>query len=1285
MGFGGARPALPAVLLAACLTVSCSRGSSSYESTPAARAEGGSALFGSESPFLVMDINTAPWSPYSSLLRATEVGDTTFFVNVDSVHGDELWRTDGTLEGTRLVRDLFPGRRGASISGLTALKGRVLFEAEQTDRWYALWSSDGTPEGTVPLHTFGDAPQFPIVLEDSVLFIARGGAESPYDWGLWRTDGTAEGTARVKTLPGLGSNYVGYTYPARLGAQVLFASGDLEHGQELWRTDGTEAGTVLVKDIRPGSKDSNPTAFARLGDALLFWAKSDSDDFELWRTDGTAEGTFRLKAVRQNEYSSFPTALVSTGNAVYFSGWDSVSGQELWRSDGTAEGTRVAVNLIPGRFGSEPASLTAVGDTLFFIAKDELAGRELWKTDGTAAGTVRLTELPALGFPYSARFAASPEGTLFFMAQDTDSSAEGRLWKSDGTVEGTVRVTDRFAADSSGYGSLFWSNGRLFVRTSKGELWVSDGTDEGTRFVTPLLRGQPGSAPRWPVNMSGTLFFTANDGVRGEELWMSDGTREGTRLVADLTGGSAGSTPFALTPLNDTLLFLTGAWESGASGYSLWRVEGSGENVEYLMDVTLGSLVRMGDEVFFSRRSSSNYADQELWKTDGTRAGTVLVKAATGPVLGWKPRQLTAVGRTLYFVSDADTSREILWKSDGVGSNTQVVTDIGAGGYTRFAQLVAVGERLYFWASTQKGGFELWRTDGTAASTLPLMRLTSNFYDSYPSAVVGDTLFFIDTPSSGNGPELWKTSGGDPVRLAVLYDRASVVPAPQYLTAMNGALYFWAHDGVHGYELWKSDGTPEGTGMLKEIAPGAASAVGTPGPLVLAGPEGPLLFAASDGSSGLELWRTDGTAEGTVRVTDLAPGIASSSPAWMAPSGRYLYFQADDLTTGAELWALPRTVTDTTAPVLTCPAPPPPAEALGPQGTRVSYEAATATDDGSRPVLRYKPPPESDFPLGTTPVTVFALDEVGNRSSCTFDVVVRDTTPPTLTCPEPVRTEALGPEGAYVYFPPATATDLASTPRLAYSHASGRVFPVGESRVEVTATDGVGLTATCAFTVTVEDTQPPWVGCPAPLTAEATSTLGAEVQYLPPSAYDTVSQTEVEVSPAPGLFPLGTTAVRATARDAAGNSSQCGFSVTVRDTQPPVLHCPEDQRRVTGNIQGAEVTYPSATVSDLASSFEVKYSAPSGGWFSPGDTPVTVTATDAVGNQSSCTFRVRVEWVPPSADAGTPDGGGYGSKPPSHPDYGTQGCGCGAGGGPMSGLLGLALLGVLTRRRGVRG
>ncbi|HYO65914.1 MAG TPA: hypothetical protein VEU33_07525, partial [Archangium sp.] len=240
------------------------------------------------------DLHTTPRTLYASVSGWAEMGGVAFFANHTDGHGGELWRTDGTREGTRLVRDIFPGTGTSNLSNLVALDGRLFFKAQDYYGQYALWSSDGTPEGTLPLHPFGDSPRSLIPLGNTLLFMARQ-VGSPYAWGLWKSDGTAAGTLPVKLGLSMGTDYGVYSAPVRLGDRLLFVSLDAEHGQELWSTDGTPEGTGLMKDLRPGKADSNPTAFAQLGGMLLLWARSDSDNFDLWRTDGTAEGTVRIK------------------------------------------------------------------------------------------------------------------------------------------------------------------------------------------------------------------------------------------------------------------------------------------------------------------------------------------------------------------------------------------------------------------------------------------------------------------------------------------------------------------------------------------------------------------------------------------------------------------------------------------------------------------------------------------------------------------------------------------------------------------------------------------------------------------------------------------------------------------------------------------------------------------------------------------------------------------------------------------------------------------------------
>ena len=121
---------------------------------------------------------------------------------------------------------------------------------------------------------------------------------------------------------------------------------------------------------------------------------------------------------------------------------------------------------------------------------------------------------------------------------------------------------------------------------------------------------------------------------------------------------------------------------------------------------------------------------------------------------------------------------------------------------------------------------------------------------------------------------------------------------PDYLTDVAGTLYFAAHNGTSGYELWKSDGTLGGTVMVKDINPGSEGS--WPGCLTDFG--GTLYFEADDGTSGWELWKSDGTPGGTVMVKDINPGSESSYPEYLTDVAGILYFMAYDATSGYEFW-----------------------------------------------------------------------------------------------------------------------------------------------------------------------------------------------------------------------------------------------------------------------------------------------------------------------------------------------------------------------------------------------
>jgi hypothetical protein len=263
--------------------------------------------------------------------------------------------------------------------------------------------------------------------------------------------------------------------------------------------------------------------------------------------------------------------------------------------------------------------------------------------------------------------------------------------------------------------------------------------------------------------------------------------------------------------------------------------------------------------------------------------------------------------------------------------------------------------------------------------------------------------------------------------------------------------------------------------------------------------------------------------------------------------------------------------------------------------------------------------------LGTTTVNATTHDAIGNTATGSFTVTVRDTTPPVLTLPGDLVLEATGPSGAVAVFG-GSASDLVSGPvAVTFSQNSGTTFPLGTTIVNATAHDAAGNIATGKFSVTVRDTTPPVLTLPADLIVEATGPSGA-VATFSASAADLVSgNVPVSFSQASGtVFPLGTTTVTVSATDAAGNSVSGTFTVTVRDTTPPVLTLPANLVLEATSPNGAVATF-SATAYDIVSgSLTVSLSPISGTTFPLGTTTVNASAQDTAGNVTTGSFTVTV-------------------------------------------------------------
>jgi ELWxxDGT repeat protein len=290
----------------------------------------------------------------------------------------------------------------------------------------------------------------------------------------------------------------------------------------------------------------------------------------------------------------------------------------------------------------------------------------------------------------------------------------------------------------------------------------------------------------------------------------------------------------------------------------------------------------MGGRLFFSARQGP-YAVWDLFVTDGTPVGTqALTQSSTVQVANGVP---VAVGPDLYFVGHTTAQGDEIWKSDGTPAGTQRVTDLNPGPTGAYAeQLTSWRGYLWFMANAPLGNNGLWRSDGTATGTVQVLQISS----MRNLVVAAGKLFFVGI-DAGNGDELWVVD--DPMstpRLVRDIRPGGLGSNIGELIEWHGKVWFNANDGVHGHELWSSDGTTAGTMLAADVAPGAASSR----PAIFTPTTNYLFFITADLSQTPYLWQTDGTQAGTQLVPNAQPLIGAAGPSAIGAVGDVVYARA---------------------------------------------------------------------------------------------------------------------------------------------------------------------------------------------------------------------------------------------------------------------------------------------------------------------------------------------------------------------------------------------------------
>lgn len=884
---------------------------------------------------LTKDINTATAPSYPSNFPAnlqssfSVLRNISYFSADDGINGRELWRSDGTPIGTYMVKDINPGQAGSDVSGIIAANGLLYFSAVTNDNGYEPWVSDGTESGThllidLSIGGGGSNPnQFTNV--NGIIFFSATSLYGSYNGQIWKTDGTAGGTNLVKDLQQSSIGYSIYELTA-VNDMAYFVAYTWSAGYQLFRSDGTDAGTYVVKQIGYYQYDqmSAPMQLTTYNNNLYF-SVNDGTGRRLWTSDGTAGGTgyaisyndVFMQSDNLSIYNNTPFPILN--NVLFIAGFTYADGSGLYKYDAANADGIVLVKDLTTTYDFEvivPVEMSVVNDAIYFkvVSSTNAWHDELWSTKGDGGNTQAIKVFLPGEQTYNYYNGLS---SLYFVKYDAIYGNE--LWKSNGTDLGTSLVSDIFPGKGASYpyDLTFYNNKLLFSATginNGSELWISDGTGAGTSIVKDINYAQTSGSDagymfKGLCSTGNGVLFNAFTPALGGELYKSDGTTAGTVLLNDITPGSGWSYPNSIIFKNNLGYFIadnavnTGIYTTNNTTEGLHLITYIDRSIFYVVNFT----VTDNGLVFYTLSNRFTGAD-ELWRSDGTEAGTYLL---TPGLSYYYNNSLIAIGNTVFFVAGDFATGYELWKSDGTIASTKIVKDINVGysGSNPYS-LFAYKKDLYFGAWDGGLNYSLWKSDGSEKGTIKLKSITpANYFarlnpePQHVFCVSNSTLYFNATDFNTYGAELWKTNGTQAGTKLVKDINPSGYSNPGNLTDVNNTLFFTADDGLHGIELWSTTGTSGGTNLVRDIA--APFDNSTYNNLCSAG--GKLYFLKHVYSyypvysESISFWSSDGTAQNTIPVADAGlTGLSNFSQ--LTPAGNKLFFGAYSPQHGTELY-----------------------------------------------------------------------------------------------------------------------------------------------------------------------------------------------------------------------------------------------------------------------------------------------------------------------------------------------------------------------------------------------
>lgn len=760
----------------------------------------------------------------------------------------------------QVASDINKGTNGASLENFFEFKNQFLFSAQIDVPFSAtetrkLWKTDGTENGTSQIDNLPEKGYFK---SDNYLYYVTFRE-------IWKTDGTENGTQKIaeniSNLEPLGAFKDNFYYLAYIDenldvgmyktdgttttliktfAAELYASNNLANNQnaifkfddtrfvayiytktlgiEPYISDGTEAGTYFLKDVGVNVNSTvhaTTSNFYKANNKFLFI----NDKKQLWTTDGTEAGTEILKLFSGYNSQSI-IGMTSFNNKVYLA-----FTHELWETDGTINGTKLVFSNINNDGGIQ-AIIKRDSDLLLLLER----GIHLF--DGTSNTT---TKVSTPDITYIKPYTASTNTKTYFIANYKDEGY--RIFITNGTQNGTKSIepvwpdgaTPTYIMYTLGE-NLIFSSGSHLGNYNIGELWISDGTNLGTKLLKDINKtGNISASPRFQTTLNDKIYFSADDNIHGKELFVFDGVN--TTLVKDINPGFQSSNPFDFQLLNNKIFFKAYTLDKG---YELWVTDGTEAGTKIVKDINpnqgdaflndnqanarINEFTAYNNELYFYANNGVN--GFEPWKTDGTEAGTVLIKdinsgsfSSTNYALSNRPKFVPFKNELYFYASksgpDYSLSKIEMWKTNGTTAGTILAsagnTLVKEGTFNNYNMFTLNGYLYFIGEGRYTRKNNLLKTDGTTSGTKVLESISNNT-NAYP---LNEKVYYKKTETNVTGDEIWAIDKDD--NFAIVKD---IVPGSQGTNATNffihnDYLYFAIRNATYQTELWRLSDTTE--------------------------------------------------------------------------------------------------------------------------------------------------------------------------------------------------------------------------------------------------------------------------------------------------------------------------------------------------------------------------------------------------------------------------------------------------------------------------------------------